>query len=172
MKMKMLEFQRRDVLKISGKRNLSIFSKELTSSSASDDEAPEQSAPHKKKRVKKIYENAEARSQREQAEERLQEQAERRKKLQAKLAKAEGGGRIIVNDAAAEDEVHYIAPNIADQIKKHQIDGVRFMWNQVVAGVNEDAMQGCLLAHTMGLGKVRIAIASFAPFNPLLRLWH
>lgn len=170
--MKMFESQGKDVLKISGKQEHSIFSKELTSSSASDDEAPEQLTPHKKKRVKKIFENAEARSQREQAQERLQEQAERRKKLQAKLAKAEGGGRIIVNDAAAEDEVHYITPNIADRIKKHQIDGVRFMWNQVVAGVNEDAMQGCLLAHTMGLGKVRLSIAPSTPFKNLLRLWH
>lgn len=38
---------------------------------------------------------------------------------------------------------------IASRIKPHQIDGVRFMWNQIVTPGDAEAMQGCLLAHTL-----------------------
>jgi SNF2 family DNA or RNA helicase len=63
----------------------------------------------------------------------------------------EDRGRIIINDAAAEGQGFiYVHPHIAGRIKKHQIEGVRFMWNQIVTLGD---MQGCLLAHTMGLGK-------------------
>jgi SNF2 family DNA or RNA helicase len=87
---------------------------------------------------------------------RLVQQEERRKRLQANLALSghaddEDRGRIIINDAAAEGQGFiYVHPYIAGRIKKHQIEGVRFMWNQIVTLGD---MQGCLLAHTMGLGK-------------------
>ncbi|KAF1813359.1 hypothetical protein P152DRAFT_395638, partial [Eremomyces bilateralis CBS 781.70] len=42
----------------------------------------------------------------------------------------------------------FIDPHIGSQMYKHQIEGVRFMWREVVNGGG-----GCLLAHTMGLGK-------------------
>jgi hypothetical protein len=55
---------------------------------------------------------------------------------------------IIINDAADEDQGFVLVnKHIARRIKKHQIDGVRFMWNQIVAP-GDAAMQGCLLAHT------------------------
>jgi SNF2 family DNA or RNA helicase len=64
----------------------------------------------------------------------------------------EDRGKIIINDAAAEGQGFiYVHPHIARCIKKHQIEGVRFMWNQIVTSLGD--MQGCLLAHTMGLGK-------------------
>lgn len=52
-------------------------------------------------------------------------------------SKLEGQGLILVNE------------NIAPHIKKHQVDGVRFMWDEIT----KDTKHGCLLAHTMGLGK-------------------
>lgn len=56
---------------------------------------------------------------------------------------------IVINDAAAEGQgLVYVAKEIAGRIKKHQIDGVRFLWNQIVTLGDEDTMQGCLLAHT------------------------
>lgn len=123
---------------------------------ASDGEAPPVSS---QKRRRLIYENTEARDRRAQDMRRLQEQEQRRKVLHANLAKDnlgndEARGRIIINDAAGADEnLIYVTPHTASRIKSHQIDGVRFMWNQVVAG---ELMQGCLLAHTMGLGKVSV----------------
>ncbi|KAI0114866.1 hypothetical protein F4814DRAFT_439957 [Daldinia grandis] len=49
-------------------------------------------------------------------------------------------------------EVLRVASKEDDQgfIHEHQVTGVRFMWNQIV---DSRAKQGCLLAHTMGLGK-------------------
>jgi SNF2 family DNA or RNA helicase len=131
----------------------------LTFSSTSEDEVVEETISRKKKRVNKIFENADARRIRDQVKLQQAKQEERKKELLAKLAKRghvndEVGGRIIVNDAANENELHYITPHIASRIKWHQVEGVRFMWNQIVAGLNEEARQGCLLAHTMGLGKV------------------
>jgi hypothetical protein len=119
----------------------------------SEEDVPEQDTPHKK-RKKLVFEDAHARDLREQDRMRLAQQEERRKILQAKLAKSghagdESRGLIIVNDAATEDQGFvFVHKHIARRIKKHQIEGVRFMWNQVVTSGNEGAMQGCLLAHT------------------------
>ncbi|KAF4549384.1 SNF2 family N-terminal domain-containing protein 6 [Elsinoe fawcettii] len=44
---------------------------------------------------------------------------------------------------------------LAKRLKNHQIDGVRFLWREVMASGNE----GCILAHTMGLGKTCQAIS-------------
>lgn len=122
----------------------------------SDDDAVPEDTPHSKKRVKKINENKAARELRQQDKERLAEQADRRKRLLEKLGTAldENRDKIIINLVAAEGEKHlYINHHIAQRIKKHQIDGVRFLWNQIVAVEDEEALSGCLLAHTMGLGK-------------------
>jgi hypothetical protein len=127
---------------------------------ANDDEALEEVTISLRKRVKPIKENIETQLIQRKAQARYIEQKERAKMLQARLAQHglandERQGRIIVNNAAGEhDSYHYITHHIASRIKKHQVEGVRFMWNQIVTGVNDEAMQGCLLAHTMGLGKV------------------
>ncbi|KAE9379004.1 hypothetical protein N431DRAFT_460313 [Stipitochalara longipes BDJ] len=124
----------------------------------SEEEIPDAETPHKK-RKKPIFEDAKARDLREQNQIRLAEQEKRRKILQARLAKSghaddESRGMIIINDAAAEDQGFVLVhKHIARRIKKHQIDGIRFMWNQIVAPGDAETMQGCLLAHTMGLGK-------------------
>jgi len=91
---------------------------------------------------------------REQIQIRLAEQEKRRKVLQDRLAKSghandESRGMIIINDAAAEDQGFVLVhKHIARRIKRHQIQGVRFMWNQIVAPGDTETMQGCLLAHT------------------------
>ncbi len=36
------------------------------------------------------------------------------------------------------------------KLKYHQIEGITFMWNSVF---KEDSKAGCVLAHSMGLGK-------------------
>ncbi|KXX74325.1 Protein CHROMATIN REMODELING 20 [Madurella mycetomatis] len=66
--------------------------------------------------------------------------------------------RLIVNETKESHEsLIYFNGRIGNQIKDHQIEGVRFMWNQVV--VDSNVRQGCLLAHTMGLGKTMQVIA-------------
>lgn len=65
---------------------------------------------------------------------------------------------MIINDSKSDSQgLIYVNKVIAERIKKHQIEGVRFMWRQVVNdgsdNVEEQKLEGCLLAHTMGLGK-------------------
>lgn len=60
--------------------------------------------------------------------------------------------RLIINDAREADQsIIYIHPETGLRIRDHQIAGVRFMWNQLL--IPATVRQGCLLAHTMGLGK-------------------
>jgi SNF2 family DNA or RNA helicase len=79
------------------------------------------------------------------------EQEARRQKLHAKLGSgADNHSQIIVNEGA--DGGHFfLNDHIAQRVKKHQIEGIRFLWDSTITGSKE--LQGCLLAHTMGLGK-------------------
>ncbi|GME38095.1 SNF2-related protein [Neofusicoccum parvum] len=61
--------------------------------------------------------------------------------------------RLIVNPGEfGKDGAIYIHPSIGSRIKTHQVEGVKFMWRELVEAGHTDP-QGCLLAHTMGLGK-------------------
>lgn len=56
--------------------------------------------------------------------------------------------RLIINESKLESQgLVFVNEDIAAKIKDHQIEGVRFMWDQITRNT------GCLLAHTMGLGK-------------------
>lgn len=60
--------------------------------------------------------------------------------------------KIIVNIGKFEDQDPiYLHPRIGRRIKGHQIEGVQFMWREIV--MPEKSRSGCLLAHEMGLGK-------------------
>ncbi|KAH7418343.1 P-loop containing nucleoside triphosphate hydrolase protein, partial [Cadophora sp. MPI-SDFR-AT-0126] len=110
-------------------------------------------------RKRPVIEDLNAREARKRNAERIAEQERRRTILKAKLAESgnplgQGKTKHIINDAAELDQGHvYVNEEIGHRIKQHQVDGVRFMWNQIVAVGSERSMQGCLLAHTMGLGK-------------------
>ncbi|KAG0255608.1 hypothetical protein DFQ27_006175 [Actinomortierella ambigua] len=95
-------------------------------------------------------------------EERVLEQEERNKELQARHAASvlgKGGLGITVEEGEVLD-VHnlvnigfkqhpiYFPPWMARELKPHQKEGVRFLWKNVVMLEN-----GCILAHSMGLGK-------------------
>ena len=88
---------------------------------------------------------------------RLLDQEKRRAQLEKQLAKvgttsAGDPSRIIVNTGKFEDqELIFLNEHIGKRIKPHQIQGVQFMWRELVT--DEKSLQGCLLAHTMGLGK-------------------
>ncbi|CAG5116066.1 unnamed protein product [Candidula unifasciata] len=66
-------------------------------------------------------------------------------------------GRVQVNIGhPAEDPDIFLAPQIAQAIKPHQIGGVRFLYDNLIESVERLRTTpgfGCILAHSMGLGK-------------------
>ena len=48
------------------------------------------------------------------------------------------------------DPVIYLDPHNGARVKPHQLRGIQFLWRELIEDENQ---QGCLLAHTMGLGK-------------------
>ncbi|GLH05092.1 Uncharacterized protein GBIM_10708 [Gryllus bimaculatus] len=73
-------------------------------------------------------------------------------------------GRVLVNVGHPPEEPDiFLAPQIARVIKAHQIGGVRFLYDNVVESVerfNTSTGFGCILAHSMGLGKT-LQVVSF-----------
>ncbi|RYO99926.1 hypothetical protein DL764_006667 [Monosporascus ibericus] len=112
-----------------------------------------------KKRRPKIIRNREAQNLREIERVLAQEQEARKKQLRANLERLEASGVVmgsqramIINESKEENQGFiYVHDEIAPRIKEHQVAGIRFMWDQVVS--KSGTRQGCLLAHTMGLGK-------------------
>lgn len=49
-----------------------------------------------------------------------------------------------------KDPIIYLDPHIGAQVKPHQLKGIQFMWRELI---EDETGTGCLLAHTMGLGK-------------------
>jgi SNF2 family DNA or RNA helicase len=49
-----------------------------------------------------------------------------------------------------EEPEIYLHPHIGRRVKPHQLNGIQFMWRELI---KDEKHQGCLLAHTMGLGK-------------------
>lgn len=100
--------------------------------------------------------DAQAMRMRELETERAAKLEKRRQELRSTLSTltpmATDQSRLIVNEAKEDAEGFiYIPGTPARLIKDHQIDGVRFLWNQIV--VAPDSRHGCLIAHAMGLGK-------------------
>lgn len=105
---------------------------------------------------KEIVQNKDAIDLRERERRRAEEQEARRLRLRATLGSAatmsSDKSRIIINESKQDDQSFiYINQYIGKCIKDHQIDGVRFMWNQIIQ--DSAVRQGCLLSHSMGLGK-------------------
>ncbi|KAG0090925.1 hypothetical protein BGZ92_001897 [Podila epicladia] len=73
---------------------------------------------------------------------------ERRGQIQSTMA-ASGTGTILINRGHKKTEKSVPIPDfLLEHLKPHQIDGIVFMWKNVVMFDN-----GCILAHSMGLGK-------------------
>ncbi|XP_075235650.1 uncharacterized protein LOC142332860 [Lycorma delicatula] len=73
-------------------------------------------------------------------------------------------GRVLINVGKPDNEPEvFLAPQIARVIKPHQIGGVRFLFDNVVESLERFKTSsgfGCILAHSMGLGKT-LQVVSF-----------
>lgn len=144
-----------------------IFDDDLEGNDDTEDVPESQNEPSQSRRAptREIVRDRDAVDLRQRERERVEEQERRRLKLRATLATANDmsrdKSRLIINESKNDDQGFiYINDEIAKSIQDHQIDGVRFLWNQIVQDV--DTRQGCLLAHTMGLGKTMQVITFLA----------
>jgi SNF2 family DNA or RNA helicase len=121
---------------------------------SSPDDAPISSTKKKRRRKRRDKGAADLRANITTFNEELERRARRaREQMASQGTVSSKQSRLIVNETKESDDLPfiYINDHIGAKIKDHQIEGVRFMWNQVV--VHSKVRQGCLLAHTMGLGK-------------------
>ncbi|KAK9890570.1 hypothetical protein WA026_011940 [Henosepilachna vigintioctopunctata] len=69
----------------------------------------------------------------------------------------DAAGRVLINVGHPDNDPDlFLAPQIARIIKPHQIGGVRFLYDNVIESTSRfesSAGFGCILAHSMGLGK-------------------
>ena len=128
----------------------------LSTDDSLDDEINDEQVSPSKRRKRPVHRNKGAQDLRDKDKARHENLETRRKALYQNLEQSgtmtRDQARLIIN--LAKDDHHgfvYINPWISRNIRDHQIEGVRFMWNQIITP--SDSRQGCLLAHTMGLGK-------------------
>lgn len=106
--------------------------------------------PHKKRR-KKVKESQSARANQETAQLRVREAERQKKKLEKRHARMGLGNDNPDHQAVSfKEPVICLNSRIGQRVKPHQLNGIRFMWRELIEDENQE---GCLLAHTMGLGK-------------------
>ncbi|PKY05457.1 hypothetical protein P168DRAFT_303257 [Aspergillus campestris IBT 28561] len=126
-------------------------------SDSSEGELAESAHTPHKKRKREVKESLTAKNTQASAKRRVAVQHEQREKLKRKM-----GNMGISNDDPAhqvvsfDDPVLYLDPHIGQVVKPHQLEGIQFMWRELI---RDETQQGCLLAHTMGLGKTMQVIA-------------
>ncbi|KAE8553023.1 hypothetical protein EYB25_004402 [Talaromyces marneffei] len=124
----------------------------------SDDDEPIDSldTPHNK-RKRRVKEDQAVKSGQVAARQRVENQERQRRNLEERLK------RIGVSNSDAEHQAVsfeqptvFLHPHIGQCVKQHQLAGIQFMWRELIQNEKRD---GCLLAHTMGLGKTMQVIS-------------
>uniref|UniRef100_A0A8C4DTJ2 Helicase ARIP4 n=1 Tax=Dicentrarchus labrax TaxID=13489 RepID=A0A8C4DTJ2_DICLA len=80
------------------------------------------------------------------------------------LNRPDAQGRVLVNlNHPSEEKDVFLSPQLARAVKPHQIGGIRFLYDNLVESVERFGSStgfGCILAHSMGLGKT-LQVISF-----------
>lgn len=125
---------------------------DYSSANSGDDnmDIPAKQTPHRK-RKRPVKEDKTAKATRKDDQRRVEDSQKAQTLVMKKLFKEGVSNKDPHHQAVSfEEPVIYLHPDIGCLIKAHQLSGVQFMWREIVQDKNR---QGCLLAHTMGLGK-------------------
>lgn len=118
--------------------------------SEDDDLRPSSSTPHKK-RKREVKESQEVKRNHESAQLRVAVQDEQRRRLERKMESMGLSNSDPTRQAVSfGSPIIYLHPHIGRRVKQHQLNGIQFMWRELI---EDEKRQGCVLAHTMGLGK-------------------
>ncbi|RLL99980.1 hypothetical protein CFD26_107763 [Aspergillus turcosus] len=113
-------------------------------------------APHKK-RKKEVKESQDAKRNQASAQQRVARQEKERRRLEQKMKLMGVSNTDPIRQAVTfGDPIIYLDPHIGQRVKPHQLNGIQFMWRELI---QDEKQQGCLLAHTMGLGKTMQVIS-------------
>ena len=121
------------------------------SSSTTEESSTDDAAIQTPLRKRKVKEDTSAKATRINDQRRVQN-SQRDRALMIRKLQIQG----VRNDdpdhqaVSFQEPVIYLHPFIGGRIRPHQLAGVQFMWRELITDKNR---QGCLLAHTMGLGK-------------------
>ncbi|PWW78074.1 hypothetical protein C7212DRAFT_357164 [Tuber magnatum] len=119
-------------------------------SSSTQSPVPQSTSSQRKKVRKPVDEDPHARALRERAL-KTQRNLMNRIRIQTRSSIAPDPKRVAINLGKYKKHNDiYFHPDFAGTLKPHQVDGVRFLWQQLV---QSGEGRGALLAHTMGLGK-------------------